>query len=133
MHSRIGWSARRLVVGLLLGMVVSTGPVWAQGQIGSKDDCRNTSAVADVTVSTTAIQVVAANQGLCGATVINTSASDKLRCRSIRDGAPTSTLGLLLGAGGVLELKLDSQPGWFCIRDTSATGDVVVNITLSLP
>ena len=49
------------LVGLLLGLVVlAPSLVWSQGQVGPYDACRNTQAIADITVSTVAVTVITA-------------------------------------------------------------------------
>ena len=124
---------RGMVLGLLLGLLILCPMLaLAQGQTGPNDACRNSQAIPDVTVSTSAITVIEANHSLCGAVVLNRTAQP-LRCRGIRDGVPTDTLGTILGNGGILELRLDAQQGWQCVRDENATGDAVVNITYQFP
>ena len=84
---------------VLLGVLLFSPPVWAQGQIGLRDACRNWDASLvggtagpDFTISTTPVTVVARNAGLCGAMVVNLDAAQAIRCLR---GPARSPLGQL--------------------------------------
>jgi hypothetical protein len=131
MRSRTFRLARRVAVGLLLGMVVSGSPVWAQ-QSSKQDTCRqwfvNRSGTdeAPITVSTSAITVVAANQKLCAAIILNFSEADTILCRAVSDGAPTDTVGFPVTPGGVLGLEFEASRGVQCVRANGSSNDVPV-------
>lgn len=80
---------------------------------------------ADITVSTEAVTVIAANTALCKALVTNTSQLNAIRCRA-PGTEPTATTGFKLLPYQVMALDQDAQRGLRCIRDTSASGDVTV-------
>lgn len=121
-----------MTLGVLL---LASALAWGQGQIGPNDACRslrvNPSGVAgaDITVDTTAVTVMAADQGRCGALILNASTSNTIRCRSITDGDPTATVGTILYPGRVLAMEIESQRGVRCTRDSTATGSATVNVT----
>lgn len=107
--------------------------------VGLQDPCRHVKANElgttrqDIPIDTTAVQVIPTNVRLCGATILNTSATQALRCAGVNDGLPTATAGGKIPPGAILQLGLESQDGWYCIRDTSATGSATVSIYTMYP
>lgn len=103
-------------------------------QAGKQDTCRNLKANPSgtgrqpITVSTSAITVVAANQKLCDAVLTNTSNTQKLRCAAIPDGDPTASAGFDFLPLQVISLEFAAQKGLKCVRDTSASADVIVSV-----
>ena len=127
---RAGWFGLFVVLCLC---VSGCGPsAFAQGQIGSRDDCRHNDTQPDIAVGLVAVVIVAPDRGLCGALIVNRG-DQPVRCRDPFFGAPTGTLGWPLAGGGVADLLIDAQSGVSCIRDSSATGDTVMNVTLKKP
>jgi len=114
-----------LLVAVLLGSGVDGG---AQ-QIGPSDACRHARANvqgiarAPITVSTTAVTVIAKNPAICKAIIFNKSSTQMVNCAGINDGDPTAVAGFPVPAGAALSLDLEAQDGWRCVRDTSATAD----------
>jgi hypothetical protein len=127
-HRLIRWG-----LGLAL-LVLSVGLSQAQ-TTGPNDSCRharaNRSAAVprqDIAIDTTAVTVIVANGLLCGGIIQNTSPTQALRCAAISDGAPTAVEGFRVPPGSTLMLGLEAQPGWACVRDTTATSAGSVSI-----
>ena len=103
-------------------------------QIGPNDACRQLkanesgTARADITVDVTAVQVVPVDQQLCAASVTNRSATNTVRCAGGLESAPTATAGATIDPGRTLNLAIEAQRGLQCIRDTAATGSVVLSV-----
>lgn len=76
---------------------------------------------ADVTVDATVggVTVMAASTTRCSALLHNTGTAG-MRC-SPSTQTPTTTVGKLIDAGGVLKLGLESQQPWKCIRTTASS------------
>ena len=79
---------------------------------------------ADVTVAGTAVSVMAASTTRCSATIKNSSANE-MRCAPT-GVTPTPTVGFAVAGGETLNLGLESQQAWSCIRTgaSSATASV---------
>ena len=79
---------------------------------------------ADITVGAAAVTVMAASTTRCGAAIKNTSANE-MRCTP-SGVTPTSTVGFAVAGGETLNLGLESQQAWSCIRTgaSSATASV---------
>lgn len=121
--------SRRLLLGVLL---LALGVV-ARSEAQTNEKCKLTTpnrsgtAGADITVSTAAVTVIAANTALCKAMMTNLSQTNAIRCRAIGTD-PTATTGFKVLPYQVLALDQDAQLGLKCIRDTTATGDVTVTV-----
>ena len=126
---------------MLVGGVLFVGSyprmAWAQGQIGSNDDCRSlrvtpANAKTDYPVDLAVVVVVIANQASCDAIVENIG-TQTLRCMSPTDGTPTATTGYPLMPGKSITLGLASQRGFQCIRDATATAAGLVTVLQIFP
>lgn len=86
---------------------------------------------ADITVGATATTVLAQNTSRCEAIINNVSVND-MRCADVTNNAPpTATTGVVVQAGKTLQLSLEGQAAWQCIRAGSA--DAVASVAESLP
>lgn len=103
------------------------GLAWGQAGERCKHRYENRSgtARADITVSTAAVTVIAANTALCKASITNTSTTNALRCGPVGTD-PTATTGVKILPYQVWSLDQDAQLGVRCIRDTSAGADIAV-------
>ena len=125
--------------GLGLALLVLWAGLSQAQQTGMQDPCRQVKANElgttrqDIFVDTSAVQVIPTSARLCGATILNTSATQALRCAGVQDGLPTAVAGGKLPPGAILQLGLESQEGLFCIRDTSATGSATVSVFTVYP
>lgn len=75
--------------------------------------------MADITVSTTAVQVFAPNVARCQILLKN-NGSNPMRCAPVDQGKPTSSLGLLMNAGDQLIMTTAGREAWACIRSSSS-------------
>lgn len=87
----------------------------------------------DQTISLTPVLIFRPHTGVCSWIVSNTSATDAIRCRSINDGMVSATSGQKIGPGGAWSMGTEGQSGLRCIRDQSATADVITSSTWVLP
>ena len=123
----------RIFLVLVVMMLAGVSQALAQSQTGPNDACRGWDVLPNVTVTTSAVTVLAADPKLCGVIIMNRSNADVMRCRGIAAGDPTSTLGIPVDPGGVLTLDLQAQRGVKCVRDTTAAADVPVVVTPLFP
>jgi hypothetical protein len=131
----------RILVFLLLSTALLCGPSSPAAQpVGVGAPCRSARANPsglvprqDTAIDTTVVTVINKNEKLCGAIIQNTSPTQALRCASISDGAPTAVEGFRLGPGSPLMLGIEAQPGWQCIRDTTATSAGSVSVEELFP
>lgn len=117
---------RLLLAGLLLL------PLTAQAQLACGNWVTNVqgTALADVTVSSTAVAVLAAHGARCSALISNSSANS-MRCLSSTDGDPTSTKGFLITGGQTLVLSTESRRAVKCIR--TGGSDATASVAEALP
>lgn len=110
---------------------------WAsagQAQLaGPQDPCRNPMANVqgvgngDIQVGLTAVTIFAVNQTRVSVIVLNTSATDDVRCMTNNQGIPTASAGFRFPHGQSLAFSLEGQREMKCIREASATADVFLS------
>lgn len=109
---------RTFLIFCCLIMMGSIGMVWAQS-------CRRTFSTPQnnkqcITVGTNAVDIAAANSARCSMLIMNISVNG-MNCTDVGvDGAPTSTSGTPILAGGSVALGSESQGRWQCIRSGGA-------------
>jgi hypothetical protein len=132
-HRLIRWG-----LGLAL-LVLCAGSIHAQ-TTGPSDPCRHPRANPsgptpgeDIPVDLAAVTVINTDRTLCGGIIQNTSGSQPLRCTAISDRVPTGSEGFYIPPMAALMLGVEAQPGWMCVRDTTATGTGSVSIVELFP
>jgi len=117
---------------LLLLLLLSAVPASAQLACGNWLSNTSGTAKADITVSSTAVVVLAANGGRCSAIITNNSAND-MRCLSSGDGTgvPTTTAGFIIKAGTTMVLNTESRRAVQCVRTSGS--DAVASVAEALP
>lgn len=91
---------------------------------------RQGSSGADITVSTSAVTVLAANTERCRAIIFNNAAAaNTMRCHTTL--TPTNTVGYLIPGGASLEIFLGAKQQWQCIR--AAAADATVSTLEEVP
>jgi hypothetical protein len=115
----------RLVLALLLLL-----PVLAQAQCTKTKTNVQGSSGADVTVSSTAVTVAAANTSRCSLLIYNNSAND-MRCAPQSDRTPTSSAGQIIASKQWFKMDKEGQDLWACIRTGSS--DAAATVTEALP
>jgi hypothetical protein len=119
---------------VLCALLLLLAAIPAAAQLACGNWLANTSgtAKADITVSSTAVVVLAANGGRCRALISNYSAND-MRCLSSGDGTgiPTTTAGYLVKGGTTLVLETESRRAVQCIR--TGGSDATASVVEALP
>lgn len=86
---------------------------------------------ADIPIGASAVTVLAQNTTRCEAIINNISAND-MRCADVTNNAPpTATTGVVIQAGKTLQLSLEGQAQWQCIR--AGSSDALASVAESLP
>lgn len=107
----------------LLAVLLAVSAAWGQSCNTVRTNHKGT-AGAGITVSSTAVVVAEANASRCSLFIDNVSSND-MRCRSARDGDPTTTAGKLIASGESWGADAAKEQ-WKCIRTggSDATAEV---------
>jgi len=129
---------RRMVIHVLLA-VWAVSMAWVPSAAAQQLSCRGIQRINEqgttgkgtvITVSTTAVEVMAANTARCGVTIVNSGATNMVCAPFGASFTLSATAGWPILASASQSFTQNSQNAFFCL---TASGSTTVNVWESVP